>query len=112
MVIDKEYLETIKMAREQGYEVLARVQVYCFDIKKNGIRYFKEGGRPYLIGKPIGNATLLKIARSSCISEFVSIGSTKLSRNIPFHDIDIIEEVMVDSRYQAEDCTFYFRNPF
>ena len=126
MTIEKEYVDAINKAKEEGYEPLMRVQVYypryTFDYT-----IYVRGGRPYLVGKQFGNITILKIVNSSGmmleitssgkqtipVNEYVGVDSdsTRTMKEIHYHIGE--EQIEVDSYYEKEDGEkFYFKKPF
>ena len=101
MKIESEYLDVVNQAKREGYEPIARVQVYFNPV---GIVYH-EGGIPYLLAKSFGNLYRFKIASKSGLYDIASIGKRKI-------EITDEEYVVVDSMYETNDERYLFKNPY
>ena len=108
MNIDEDYKESISEAEDNGFQVIGRVQVYiksddCFSNRT----FYKIGGMPYLVGKPLGNMTILKVARSNGnLFDVISIGQKEIPVVNNLYEIE--EWVTVDSMYECFK-EFYFK---
>ena len=110
MNIDEDYKESISEAEDNGFQVIGRVQVYiksddCFSNRT----FYKIGGMPYLVGKPLGNMTILKVARrNGNLVDVISIGQKEIP--VGNHSDEIDEYVTVNSKYIADLEEFYFKS--
>lgn len=114
MIIEEDYIECVNEAKEDGFQVLGRVQVY----ERTYNNYYDEviyqkGGMPYLLGKAFGSMVILKVARrSGNLADVIAIGQKVIFVRNFNREMD--EYVTIDSKYIFKDedgdlREFYFK---
>ena len=123
MIIEEKFKNAVNEAINDGYELLGRVQVYYhWKWSKDGQKNYASGGRPYLVGKKLGNITIIKIVNARGVQDVISLGKKSISVNDSddWDDIDAkrhAEIIEVNSAYVCKDQNgkedeFLFRNPY
>ena len=96
MEVEKEYCSRISYAEEYcGYEVIGRVQVYYKDEKLHEII---AGGKPYLLGKYVGNNMEFALATKDELVQKVTIYPQPKA----IYPEDVEECVWVNAEYSKE----------